>query len=249
MARVRFRARGADRAAGVARPLRAVPRRSRLAAAIRGAARALCGHVGGLGTALRAADRMAQEIRPGAVGSPRETDRRSRSPRARGASRKTSDGRRRSAPPGRDSRRASLEVLRVCQLKKKFNAAAISDIKTLHQCPPVRISCLRTATAAMGRMIAPSACRRTRRGRTHEVAIPSTRSHYPSCVAPVDRWNRRGTRCVTSPMSEKSRARHWRTRATELRAIADAMRAEPARKTLLELADDLDRMAERLEKG
>jgi len=38
-------------------------------------------------------------------------------------------------------------------------------------------------------------------------------------------------------------------RAEELRTIAEAMRSDSAKETLLGLADDLDRMAERLEKS
>ena len=50
-------------------------------------------------------------------------------------------------------------------------------------------------------------------------------------------------------MSELSRARHWRMRAIELRAIAETMRGDPEERAKVRaLADDLDQMADRLEK-
>ena len=50
-------------------------------------------------------------------------------------------------------------------------------------------------------------------------------------------------------MSDLSRASHWRQRAEELRAIVERLPTEEAhRATLRELADDLDRMAERLKR-
>ena len=48
-------------------------------------------------------------------------------------------------------------------------------------------------------------------------------------------------------MSDLDRARQWRKRAEELRTIAETMHVKDARDTLLGLADELDRMAERLE--
>ena len=45
------------------------------------------------------------------------------------------------------------------------------------------------------------------------------------------------------------RARHWRERARELRAIATTLRTKAGQGELLALADELDRMAERIEKG
>ena len=45
------------------------------------------------------------------------------------------------------------------------------------------------------------------------------------------------------------RARHWRQRAEELRTIADNLRTKVAQDQLRGLADGLDRMAERIEKG
>jgi hypothetical protein len=50
-------------------------------------------------------------------------------------------------------------------------------------------------------------------------------------------------------MSDITRASHWRQRAEELRTIADGMRETVARSSLMTVADDLDRMAERLEHG
>jgi hypothetical protein len=50
-------------------------------------------------------------------------------------------------------------------------------------------------------------------------------------------------------MSDLSRASHWRKRAVELRAIITRLHAGEDREPLLALADDLDRMAERLEYG
>ena len=50
-------------------------------------------------------------------------------------------------------------------------------------------------------------------------------------------------------MSHVSRASHWRQRAEELRAIIARIGAKEDGEPLLALADDLDRMAERLERG
>lgn len=50
-------------------------------------------------------------------------------------------------------------------------------------------------------------------------------------------------------MTDLDRAHHWRQRAEELRTIAENMRFKDAKDSLLQLADDLDRMAERLERG
>ncbi|MDB5409583.1 MAG: hypothetical protein JWL84_4495 [Rhodospirillales bacterium] len=50
-------------------------------------------------------------------------------------------------------------------------------------------------------------------------------------------------------MSDISRAGHWRQRAEELRTIADGTHETAARSSLIAVADDLDRMAERLERG
>jgi hypothetical protein len=50
-------------------------------------------------------------------------------------------------------------------------------------------------------------------------------------------------------MSDISRAKHWRDRAEELRTIADATRSETARDWLIDIANDLDLMAARLEQG
>lgn len=49
-------------------------------------------------------------------------------------------------------------------------------------------------------------------------------------------------------MSDLERAEHWRQRAEELRVIAESMKTKDAKADLLMLADDLDRMAEWLEK-
>jgi hypothetical protein len=50
-------------------------------------------------------------------------------------------------------------------------------------------------------------------------------------------------------MSDITRARHWRQRAEELRTIADGMRTRSVQENLRDLAADLDRMADRLERG
>jgi hypothetical protein len=42
-------------------------------------------------------------------------------------------------------------------------------------------------------------------------------------------------------------ATHWRARARETRALADQMSDEVSRKTMLQIADDYDRLAERAE--
>ena len=50
-------------------------------------------------------------------------------------------------------------------------------------------------------------------------------------------------------MSDLSRASHWRQRADELRAIIARLHTRDERERLLALADDLDGMAARLERG
>jgi hypothetical protein len=50
-------------------------------------------------------------------------------------------------------------------------------------------------------------------------------------------------------MSDLSRAERWRRRAEELRTVADGMRTEVARATLLHFAADLEEMAERSERS
>jgi len=50
-------------------------------------------------------------------------------------------------------------------------------------------------------------------------------------------------------MSDLTRAQHWRKRAEELRTIADGMRTRSVKDNLRDLAEDLDRMADRLERG
>ena len=49
-------------------------------------------------------------------------------------------------------------------------------------------------------------------------------------------------------MSDVDRASHWRQRAEELRTIIERLQTEEARAPLQVLADDLDCMAERLER-
>ena len=49
-------------------------------------------------------------------------------------------------------------------------------------------------------------------------------------------------------MSDLERAEHWRQRAEELRVIAENMKRNDAKADLLVLADELDRMAHRLDK-
>ena len=49
-------------------------------------------------------------------------------------------------------------------------------------------------------------------------------------------------------MSDLERAEHWRERAEELRVIAENMNTTDAKADLLQLARELDRMADRLEK-
>jgi hypothetical protein len=50
------------------------------------------------------------------------------------------------------------------------------------------------------------------------------------------------------PMSDLERAEHWRQRAEELRVIAENMKTKDAKADLLVLADELVRMAQRLDK-
>jgi len=50
-------------------------------------------------------------------------------------------------------------------------------------------------------------------------------------------------------MSDLSRASHWRQRADELRAIIARLHTRDEREPLLALADDLDGMAARLQRG
>jgi hypothetical protein len=50
-------------------------------------------------------------------------------------------------------------------------------------------------------------------------------------------------------MPDLSLAEHWRQRAEALRAIADDLRTQDDRETLLYFATDLDAMAERLERS
>ncbi|HEX6841795.1 MAG TPA: hypothetical protein VF113_09700 [Stellaceae bacterium] len=68
--------------------------------------------------------------------------------------------------------------------------------------------------------------------------------HCISRASPAAGW------CVTFVrMSDLERAEHWRQRAEELRVIAESMKTKVAKADLLALAEDLDRIADRLEKG
>jgi hypothetical protein len=51
----------------------------------------------------------------------------------------------------------------------------------------------------------------------------------------------------TLNMSEQTRIDRWRQRANELRAMARKMADKDARKTLLEIADEWERMADQLD--
>jgi hypothetical protein len=102
-----------------------------------------------------------------------------------------------------------------------------------------------------------SAVRRGAGGGGYQAAFPAPRAGCPRWAIQkyVSADRRSDNECcgVVSlgelrHMSDLSRASHWRKRAVELRAIITRLHAGEDREPLLALADDLDRMAERLER-